>query len=240
VAVSWSVTDDESDITSESGCAPTTVSADTPGLTLTCSAASAGGTSSHSVTVKRDATAPVVAVTGVADGATYITGAVPAAGCSTTDALSGVATSATVGLVGSSLGGIIVRCTGATDNAGNTAHPVSVTYTVVEPAPPVLVVNATGTLPNLTTGTARISGTATCATATMLTVSLLLVQQQGTGPSAKYVTGRGSVTIACKGATATAWAATLTPVSGKFAAGKASATASAPKATSVTRAVTLK
>jgi hypothetical protein len=60
VTVTWSVVDNESTISSSTGCGPTTISADTAGTTLTCSATSAGGTASESVTIKRDATAPVV------------------------------------------------------------------------------------------------------------------------------------------------------------------------------------
>jgi hypothetical protein len=58
VAVSWTVTDAESTVTSTTGCGAASVTSDTAGTTLTCSATSAGGTSSVSVTIKRDATAP--------------------------------------------------------------------------------------------------------------------------------------------------------------------------------------
>ena len=58
VAVSWTVTDGESAVTATSGCEPTTLSADTAGVTLTCSATSAGGASSQSVTVKLDKSGP--------------------------------------------------------------------------------------------------------------------------------------------------------------------------------------
>ncbi|MBM3933357.1 MAG: hypothetical protein FJ319_03495 [SAR202 cluster bacterium] len=60
VEVSWTVTDDESAVSSTSGCDTTTVSDDTAGTTITCSATSGGGTASESVTVKRDATAPTI------------------------------------------------------------------------------------------------------------------------------------------------------------------------------------
>lgn len=63
VTVSWSVTDPDSSISSTSGCGPTTISSDTAGTTLTCSATSTGGTASQSVTIKRDATSPTVSVT---------------------------------------------------------------------------------------------------------------------------------------------------------------------------------
>lgn len=60
VEVSWTVSDPESTVTSTSGCGPSTVSTDTTGLTFTCSASSAGGSNSQSVTIKRDATAPSI------------------------------------------------------------------------------------------------------------------------------------------------------------------------------------
>lgn len=80
-----------------------------------------------------DTTPPVVAVTGVSDGAAYTLGAVPQAGCSTTDADSGVATEATLSLSGGTalgVGSFTATCSGAVDNAGNQADAVSVSYTV--------------------------------------------------------------------------------------------------------------
>ncbi len=68
VHVSWSVGDPESAVTSTSGCGPTDVTGDTAGLTLTCSAVSAGGAATASVTIRRDKTGPVV-------------GGLPAPGC---------------------------------------------------------------------------------------------------------------------------------------------------------------
>ena len=197
---------------SPSGCETQNVTSDTAGVTFTCSATSAGGTASESVTVKRDATAPtisavatsapnangwynsnvtvqftcndnlsgviscptdeilssegaavsstaqtitdqagnssaasnvvtvkidktapVVTVTGVSNGASYTVGSVPAAGYSTSDALSGVATQATVNVTGGNAdgtGSFTATCSGATDNAGNSAAPVSVSYSV--------------------------------------------------------------------------------------------------------------
>jgi hypothetical protein len=63
VTVSWTVTDPDSAITSKVGCDPTTIDYDTTGVTLTCTATSAGGTSSESVTIKRDATPPTISAT---------------------------------------------------------------------------------------------------------------------------------------------------------------------------------
>jgi len=212
VSVSWNVVDNESSITSQSGCGNQSVTSDTNGVTFTCAATSAGGSSSESVTIKRDATAPtisaaatgapnangwynsdvtvhftcadglsgvascpadqglssegasvastaqtatdlagntstpsnvvtvqidktapVVTVTGVSDGASYTAGSVPTVGCATSDALSGVATQATVNITGGNgdgTGSFTATCSGATDNAGNGAAPVSVNYTV--------------------------------------------------------------------------------------------------------------
>jgi len=90
-------------------------------------------TPAKSVTVKIDTTPPVVSVTGVTNGATYTLGAVPTAGCSTTDAMSGVATPASLTLTGGvppGVGSFTATCSGAVDNAGNTAAPVTATYTV--------------------------------------------------------------------------------------------------------------
>jgi hypothetical protein len=60
VTVSWEVSDPQSGISAAQGCGTVTVSADTPGATFTCTAASEGGTATHQVVVKRDATPPTV------------------------------------------------------------------------------------------------------------------------------------------------------------------------------------
>ena len=74
VAVSWTVTDPESPVTPEPGCATTTLSSNTTGTTLTCEASSAGGASSASVTVKRDATDPTVTCAVAAPGPVFLLG----------------------------------------------------------------------------------------------------------------------------------------------------------------------
>jgi hypothetical protein len=58
VNVTWTVTDAQSTITNKTGCDETNLTTDTAGITYTCTATSAGGTASQSVTVKRDASAP--------------------------------------------------------------------------------------------------------------------------------------------------------------------------------------
>jgi hypothetical protein len=112
---------------------PTTSPASGEGVILvTATCYDTAGTSTKATyTVKLDTIPPTVAVTGVADGAVYPAGAVPGAGCSTSDALSDVATSATVSFSYGPSGSVTATCSGGTDNAGNTADPVSVTYTVL-------------------------------------------------------------------------------------------------------------
>jgi glycosidase len=80
--------------------------------------------------VQIDLHPPVVTVTGVRQGASYPMGRVPVAGCSTSDALSGVAANATLTVRGGS-GHFTATCSGATDNAGNAAQPVSAAYSVL-------------------------------------------------------------------------------------------------------------
>ena len=102
----------------------------------------AGNKSVAGVSARIDKSAPVVAVTGVNNGATYTLGGVPAATCSTTDALSGVATQATVAVTGGApdgLGLFTATCSSATDRAGNSSQPVAITYTVVPPPTPTPV-----------------------------------------------------------------------------------------------------
>lgn len=133
VTLAWSVTEDESpNSLVKTGCADQNITVDQFSTDYSCSANSAGGSAGPvTVSIQRDATAPVVSVTGPGDGATYLLGAVPVAGCTTTDATSGVATEATVNVTGSGVGAQTATCTGGSDNAGNTTPAVSVTYNVV-------------------------------------------------------------------------------------------------------------
>jgi hypothetical protein len=78
-------------------------------------------TDAAGIVVRRDVTRPDVSVTGVTGP--YTLGAAPTAGCSTTDATSGVATHATATVTGGNANGVgtfDVLCAGARDRAGNT------------------------------------------------------------------------------------------------------------------------
>jgi hypothetical protein len=90
----------------------------------------AGLSTSDTQNFKIDKTAPTVSVTGVSNGATYTLGSVPAAGCSTTDGLSGVAAFASLSSSGGPVGSVTATCSGALDYAGNSGS-ASVTYSVI-------------------------------------------------------------------------------------------------------------
>jgi hypothetical protein len=120
VTVSWTVVDDESAVSSSSGCDLTIVDTDTTAINLTCSATSAGGTNSQSVTIKRDSTTPSVSlIGGPANGGSYYFGSVPAAPtCSASDATSGLDGACSVFGYGSTVGSHTVSAS-AFDYAGN-------------------------------------------------------------------------------------------------------------------------
>jgi hypothetical protein len=80
-----------------------------------------------------DTTPPVVAVTGVTEGSTYTLGAVPQAGCSTSDEGSGVAVEASLTVSGGNelgVGAFTATCSGALDHAGNPGNTAVVHYSV--------------------------------------------------------------------------------------------------------------
>ena len=146
VDVSWSVTDAESPVSNQNGCSATTVTTDTDGVTFTCTAESAGGSSSESVTVKRDATKPVIGYAG--NDSPYTFGQNVNVSCAASDAGSGLAanTCANINSTGAALGlGDHEYNATATDNAGNTAT-ASTTIKVIDVTPPAIGANVSGTL----------------------------------------------------------------------------------------------
>lgn len=121
VGVTWAVTDEESTAVAD-GCDAQTVNYDTSGVTFTCSATSDGGTATESVTVKRDATAPMISGsrTPAANGAGWNNTDV-AVSFTCNDGLSGLASC--TGDTTLSAEGAGQSTTGtATDLAGNTAE----------------------------------------------------------------------------------------------------------------------
>ncbi|HVZ78912.1 MAG TPA: vWA domain-containing protein [Gemmatimonadaceae bacterium] len=130
VAVGFDVQSD-SPLTSETGCSASTLTVDTADSTFTCTAANDAGSVTKSVTVKRDATPPVVAYSG--NAGTYGASQDVAITCAATDATSGVASSTCANVSGAawSIGvGSHSYSATATDNAGNVGSG-SATFTVV-------------------------------------------------------------------------------------------------------------
>ena len=60
VHVAWSISDPESAIRTTTACGESDVTFDTDGLVFTCSATSSGGTTTRSVTIRRDTVAPAI------------------------------------------------------------------------------------------------------------------------------------------------------------------------------------
>lgn len=138
VSVTWSVTDPESTVTSKIGCDPVTIAVDTAGQTLTCTATSAGGTGSKSVTIKRDATPPTASYDQEpmpnSQGWNNATVSVTFSGV---DGTSGIAQcSPEVDLVAEGAG---QQASGTcTDNAGNVSAPVTATNINIDETPPTV------------------------------------------------------------------------------------------------------
>lgn len=118
VSVEWTVTDPESAVTTE-GCAATTLTTDTAGTELTCRATSDGGTSSSSVTVKRDTVPPAFRDQWIVGEPVYWLNGGGTFSVLFTDSLSGpIEGTATTSIDTSSVGWTDVRIP-VTDNAGN-------------------------------------------------------------------------------------------------------------------------
>jgi len=137
VTVRWDPTDTLSRVSSRLGCDGTTIAADTSGTTLTCTATSAGGTTASSVTIKRDATAPLIHYSG--NAGSYSFNHAVSISCAASDALSGVSSTTCADVSGpaSSFGlGTTTLSASATDLAGNTGTG-STSFTVVVTPPDV-------------------------------------------------------------------------------------------------------
>ena len=135
IQLSWLVTDGESAISSTVGCATTPILDDTAGITFGCTATSAGGTATASVTLMRDTIAPEIAVATPASGLLIAVGGVSHASYSCSDAASGIATCAGPVASGAALdtssAGTMSFTITASDAAGNTATR-TITYSVVD------------------------------------------------------------------------------------------------------------
>ena len=148
VQVSWNTSDDVSTIRASEGCETTSVTADTEGVTYTCTATSAGGTQTGTITVKRDATAPTLTFgapnpppNGAGLNSTDVS--IP---FTTADATSGVASTSRASPVvitgeGSGLTAQVIVTDAAGNSATFTSPAVNISY-----GPPVVQPVVTGTL----------------------------------------------------------------------------------------------
>ncbi len=129
MSVTWNVSDAESPVVDPLGCGPESLTADAA-TTLTCTATSAGGTTSVPVSVKRDSSPPTAPVFEGVSGQIYSPATVPAAaaiGCTASDPTSGI-DSCTVSGYGASPGQHTLMAV-ATDDAGLTTTS-TLTYTI--------------------------------------------------------------------------------------------------------------
>ena len=186
VTIDWTVTDPESSFTMV-GCVDTTINSDTSGTTSSCSATSTGGTSSDSVTVMRDATAPT-GVTGAPDRApdsgTWYNQAVDVV-FTGSDATSGIASCTTTNYSGPD--GAAVTANGScTDNAGNTGTGVSNAFDYDASGP-------TGVALSVTAGTAGANGWYTSDVTVSTTGSDNVSGVTCTGPQSQTTETAGAV-----------------------------------------------
>jgi hypothetical protein len=122
VTVSWTVADAQSGVATSSGCGSTSLTSDTAGTTLTCSATNGDGYSnSVSVMIKIDKTDPTISHSSPSTSPWYNADVTSNWSCS--DALSGVV-SATVSETTSGEGAAVSVTGTCTDNAGNTASDI--------------------------------------------------------------------------------------------------------------------
>jgi hypothetical protein len=138
VSVAWSFLDPESPVASSTGCDDVTITEDTAGTTIACSATSLGGSASSSVTIKRDATAPSLNPS-VSPGLLLLN-ATASAVSGGSDEGSGLGASSCGNVDSSSVGTKSLTCS-ATDLAGNessTTLGYSVAYRFVGFSRPVV------------------------------------------------------------------------------------------------------
>jgi hypothetical protein len=140
VQVTWSIVDEQSEISSQSGCENLSLAEDHIGISLTCSATSSGGTASSSVLIRRDATPPTLTIGTIvpaADAAGWNNSDVTIP-FTTDDAMSGVrVTSVASPVVLTAEGAGIVRNVVVTDNAGNSASFATPAVSI-DRTPPVI------------------------------------------------------------------------------------------------------
>ena len=130
VTVRWTIRD-ESVVRTQSGCTDTEITEDTTGMTVTCSASSAGGDSTKSIFVKRDATPPTVTCDQPANQR-YVVGQKATMSASVVDGLSGPKVTSVSKPIESAEKGQHSVTLSAEDNVNNIGS-ANCTYLVVQP-----------------------------------------------------------------------------------------------------------
>ena len=137
VGIGWSVSDGQSAISATTGCNPSTLTTDSPGAGYTCTATSAGGTSSQTVTVKRDTVWPGVVTT--APTATFNDAGWSRAPVTVhyecSDDTSGVASCPADDTIATEGSAVETQVRHATDNAGNSGPSGILTLAIDLTAP---------------------------------------------------------------------------------------------------------
>ena len=148
VDVSWTISDPESAYTIDDGCVDQTLSSETTGTSLYCTATSGGGTTSESVTVKIDKTGPTAALAvtaGTAGANGWYTSDVTVSTSGSDDVSSPVTCTAdqnqTTETAGQALNG------SCTNDAGLTSNAVPLTVKL-DKTGPTATLSASGTLGN--------------------------------------------------------------------------------------------
>lgn len=151
VGLSWAVTDAQSAVTSTTGCGAVSVTADQAATTYTCVATSAGGTTTQTASIKRDATPPTVNLVNEPTDGFEGEVSTTAPTCTAEDASpgSGLAGSCVVSGFTTDVGNNRKVTASVSDNAGNTALVDEATYSVLDDGTaPVITPSVTGTLGN--------------------------------------------------------------------------------------------
>lgn len=148
VAVSWTITPHGAPVTATTGCDPVTLTANTTGITYTCTADSLAGPGSDSVTIKRDASKPVITASATVGGSPYVAGTwvnqpVTVTFTCTEAGPSGIGTNTVAGSTVSSSTASVTNTGTCTDQAGNVADPASFGPIRIDQAGPALSCVAT-------------------------------------------------------------------------------------------------
>ncbi|MCI4567896.1 PxKF domain-containing protein [Lysobacter sp. CFH 32150] len=179
VQVSWDVSDSGSPLSSTTGCNTVTLSSDTLAASFTCTATSAaGGTTSKTVTVKRDATAPtVVAAAMTAPNAAGWYKSDVDVGFSCSDGTAGIVACPAAQVLSGEGTALTSATRSVTDAAGNSATSNVVTVKIDRTAPTLAPSVAATLLLNSTAqasanGSDALSGIATQQCAPLATGSI--------------------------------------------------------------------